>query len=186
MQEDLKEKVIKKALDAIKTGHKVYGISLLKFIARQEPHNITVKKLLYKHLQERFNISRANKIKSFFTKLRAEQLIKSGQIDNGLRLLEEAFELNPLNINILISITEILSHKNPEAINLLESVNIDHMQNVSALKKIAKIYLNAKNYPLAKKTLKRLLIINPNDLESQKMLKNLEALGVLEREFKSN
>ncbi len=180
------QKIINKAVEAINSGHKKYATSLLKYITRKDPDNIQARKLLYATLMNTIDIPRANKIKSYFTKLKGEQFIKKGQIKLGIELLEQAFELNPMNIHILISIAEILANRNSQAIELLESIEIEHIQDPNMLKKIARVYLNAKNYPLAKKALKRILIVTPNDLESQKMLKNLEALGVLQKEFKAS
>ncbi len=181
-----RDKIVEKALEAIKAGHRVYATSLLKYLLKTDPDDIKTRKLLFQVLQDPLSSSSShkNKIKSYFLKLKADNLLRRGQVRQALEQYQQAFELNPLNINILVAITEILITHNPSAVELLETIEIEHVQDINLLKKIARIYLNAKNLPLAKQALKRILIINPNELESQKMLKNLEALGVLEKEFK--
>ncbi len=182
--ESERDKIIEKALEAIKAGHRVYAISLLKYLLKNDPDDIKTRKLLFRTLQDPLSSTRRNKVKSYFLKLKGDSLLRRGQVRQALEQYQLAFELNPLNVNILVAIAEILASHNPSAIELLEAIEIEHVQDINLLKRIARVYLNAKNLPLAKQALKRILIINPNELESQKMLKNLEALGVLEKEFK--
>ncbi len=185
MDPEIHKKVLSKSIEALKSGHRAYAVALLKSLLKESPDDISARKLLFKALQESTGVSRTNKLQSYFLKLKAEKVLSSGQTRRALELLQQALELNPLNVSIIVAITEILSTHNPQAVELLETIDVEHIQDINLLKRIARAYLNAKHLPMAKKVLKRILIVQPADLESQKMLKNLEALDVLEREFKS-
>ncbi len=179
-----RNKILEKAFEAIKSGHRLYAFKLLKYLLKTNPEDIKALKLFIQVLQDSTFSHHGSKIKSYFLKIKGDNLLRTGQIRRALEQYLQAFELNPSNVKILIAIVEILSSHNQNAVELLEAIETDHIQDLNLLKKIAQIYLNVRNLPSAKQTLKRILIINPNDLEAQKMLKNLEALGVLEKEFK--
>ncbi len=182
--EERRGKIISKAIEAIQSGHRNYAISLLRHLLKLNPDDIQARKLLFKALHDPLSTKKTSKVRSFLLKLKAESLLRNGQVAKALETLQLAYELNPNNTAILVSITEILSSHNPQAVELLEPIDVQHLHDVNLLKRIARVYLNCKNLSLAKEALKRILIISPHDLETQKMLKNLEALGVLEKEFK--
>ncbi len=179
----LKTKIQNKAKEAIENNDPLYAKELLKYLASQDMSDIENRMLLYKLWQQKENISKEDKLRSFFLKIQADQLAKKAKIQEAIRTYEQAFELNPFNANILLKIVEFLSPLTPKANELLKSIDINKIQDTEMLKRIAQIHLNAKELSLAKKILKRILIIQPQEIEAQRMIKNLEALGVLETDF---
>lgn len=181
----LKSKILKKALEAYSAGHQSYAFELLRYLSRECPDDIEVKAALYKAYLEQPIINRTNKIKAFIAKTKAEMLMQKGDMDNAIELFEDALRLNPNDYSILISLVNILISKNKKAVGLLDLIHSDTIQDLNTLKKIAQIYLSAKDHANGKKILKRILTLYPQDIESQRMLKNIEALGVLQKDFQS-
>ncbi len=179
----LRKTIIEKAKEAIKEKDLAYASELLKYAASQDLSDIETRQMLYQIWQKKLVISREEKLRSFFLKLQADRSAKKGDIKTAVGLYEQSFELNPHNLNVLLKISELLSSTTPRANELLKSIDISSVQDTNMLKRIAQIHLNSKELSLAKKVLRRILIIQPQEIEAQRMIKNLEALGVLETDF---
>ncbi len=185
MVRDIKRLIIAKTREALNGGHREYALRLSKYLVSRYSDDAEMKVLFFKAVQDtNEDTPILNKIKAFFLKTKAYFLIKRGEIRPAMELLETVVELNPQDMQALLEIIEFIAQEDPNTgIKLLQTINIEAVHNIYILKRIAQIMLNARNLTEAKRILKKILIQNPNDIEVQKMLKNIEAIGVLEKDF---
>jgi len=69
------------------------------------------------------------------------------------------------------------------AVQNLEEAKAINAKDASILKRLGEIYLKKEDYKNAKSNYEAALKINPQDTEVLKSLKNLDALGTIQREF---
>ncbi|MBU1006905.1 MAG: tetratricopeptide repeat protein [Candidatus Omnitrophica bacterium] len=128
-----------------------------------------------------------NYINSFFGALSAELLLKKGNIAGALEKLEKVIASNPNDTKAIKKIADIFykNNQNYHAIQNLEEVKAIDANDVEALKKLGDLYLRKEDYKNAKSNYETALKIDPGDTEALKALKNLDALGTIQREFKN-
>ena len=69
------------------------------------------------------------------------------------------------------------------ALQNLEEAKSISPKDVDVLKKLGDIYLRKEDYKNAKSNYEQALKINPSDSDVLKSLKNLDALGTIQRDF---
>lgn len=126
-----------------------------------------------------------NYINGFILSMKAEGLLKKGDIEEGLKTFEKIISSNPSDISILKKIADVFYKADliNHAISNLEEVKSINPKDIETLKKLGELYLKKEDYLNAKSNYESALKINPNDPDAHHSLKNLDALGTIKREF---
>lgn len=98
---------------------------------------------------------------------------------------ERAILLSPDSIPALLRLANLfLRHNFPcRQRATLEEILLVDQDNYPALRQLSRIYYNAKEYRNAKTAASRALKINPRDLETENILRDIAVLGVIEEGF---
>ncbi len=137
------------------------------------------------HSVPNFITNTINSINRFLGALSADTLLKKGKITEALERLEKIIAGNPVDTHTLKKIAEVFYKKGliSQAVQNLEEAKSISPKDTSILKKLGEIYLKKEDYKNAKSNYEQALKINPSDTEVLKSLKNLDALGTIQREF---
>ncbi len=128
-----------------------------------------------------------NEVMKFLVTLSAENLLRKGNIPGALEKFEKILTAEPHDTYAYKKIAEVFYEKNmfAHALQNLEEAKSVDSKDISVLKKLGEIYLRKENYKKAKFNYEAALKINPNDGEILKSLKNLDALGTIQKDFGS-
>lgn len=133
------------------------------------------------------NITKAiNSANRFFHMLPVGALLKKDNVPAALELLERILVKNPNDTEVLKKIADIFYKKGllANAIQNLEEAKSINPRDIEVLKRLGELYLKKEDYQNAKLNYETALNINPRDTEVLKSMKNLDALGTIQREFK--
>ncbi|MDP6685862.1 MAG: tetratricopeptide repeat protein, partial [Candidatus Omnitrophota bacterium] len=126
-----------------------------------------------------------NSINRTIVTLSAEAMLKKGQVSEALEKLEKIMASNPGDSETLKKIADVFYKKNLilHAVQNLKEAKAINPKDINILKKLGEIYLKKEDYKNAKENYEQALKINPNDTNVLKSLKNLDALGTIQKEF---
>lgn len=192
-QQDLKEFFNKGALAFEKKNYD-YAIEIFSQILSSKYDHLEARHLLHLSLKNKlgektpsFIANIVNYITRFLGTLSAETLFKKGDPSRALERFEKIITANPNDTCTLKKVSDVFYKKNliPHAIQNLEEAKSISPKDIDALKKLGDIYMGKEDYKNAKSNYEQALKINPSDSEVLKSLKNLDALGTIQREFGS-
>jgi tetratricopeptide (TPR) repeat protein len=189
-QEELKEFYNKGTL-AFERKNYDYAVDIFSRILSSRYDHLEARHYLHLSLKNKlgspssFITNTLNYINRSIGILSSEALMKKGNIQEALKKLEKIIAGNPCDICALKKIAEIFYEKGliPHAIQNLKEAKSINPNDTGVLKKLGEIYLKKEDYKNAKSNYEQALKINPKDTEVLRSLKNLDALGTIQREF---
>lgn len=125
------------------------------------------------------------KITGSLLMMQALSMQKTGKISQAIYKYEKAMRADPGNTTVLNSIADcfISEGQTWNAIKILEGVPMINNNDFKALKKLAGLYKSMENYDKARAFYSAVLKVNPNDLEAEQGIKELDAINTLNRSF---
>ena len=192
-QQELKE-FYNKGVLAFEKKNYDYAIEIFSQILSSKYDHLEARHYLHLSLKNKlgerprsFITNVLNSINALFVTLSSVAMLKKGNISGALESLEKIIAKNPSDTNTLKKIAEIFYKQNliPQAIQSLEEAKTINPKDIDILKKLGKIYMKIEDYKNSKANYEQALNINPKDPEVLKSLKNLDALGTIQREFGS-
>ena len=198
MSEQINEKDLKeffgKGVLAFEKKNYGYAVEIFSQILSSKYDHLEARHYLHLSLKNRlgnqpasFMTNAVNSANRVFGVICADTLLKKGNISSALESLEKIIAKNPNDTEALKKIAEIF-YKNgdiPQATQNLEEAKSINPKDINILKKLGEIYLRKEDYKNAKANYEQALRINPKDTEVLRALKNLDALGTIQREFGS-
>ncbi|MBU3911827.1 MAG: tetratricopeptide repeat protein [Candidatus Omnitrophica bacterium] len=118
--------------------------------------------------------------------LPVEGMLKKGNVPAALEGLEKILVKNPNDTEVLKKIADVF-YKNElvaNALQNLEEAKAINSKDIEILKTLGDIYLKKEDYKNAKTNYEAALHIDPSNTDVLKSLKNLDALGTIQQEFK--
>lgn len=198
MSEQINEKDLKEFFDkgvlAFEKKNYDYAIEIFSQILSSKYDHLEARSYLHSSLKNKlgnqpasFVTNAVNSVNRVFGAICADALLKKGNISSAFESLEKIIAKNPNDTEALKKIAEIF-YKNgaiPHATQNLEEARSINPKDINILKKLGEIYLRKEDYKNAKTNYEQALKINPKDIEVLRALKNLDALGTIQREFSS-
>ena len=181
-----------KGLQALKKNNYAYAIELFRGVLENYPEFTQCRHYLLKAARENqksksVSITKLflNKINIFLLNLKAAYFYLQNNFDLAVKLQEDIVLLIPGNISALYKLAFFFNKANKpnNAIVVLEEIIFIDKRNLAALKFLARLYFQNKNYTKAKTTAKILLDISPRNLEAENIIKDIAALGTIEKGF---
>jgi tetratricopeptide (TPR) repeat protein len=187
--ENIKE-LYNKGLEAFKKENFDYAVELFEQVLEYKPDHTKARH--YLRISERAKLKRIpySPLSSFFKKLsssfitiKAYFLDHRGQLEEAIKQYEKALRVDPNNERALKNLANDLLNLNmtEAAIEVFEEIRDVNLNNVGALKKLGDLYLKKENYTQAQDCFERVLKLKPHDLDAERGLKNLAALGTIKR-----
>jgi tetratricopeptide (TPR) repeat protein len=126
-----------------------------------------------------------SKISALFPTLKGFSLQKRGRNWEAIYQLEKAMKLDPCNTKTLSAMAECLLSEGQtfNAIKILEGIPMIDKKNYKALEKLGQLYKSIDNYDKARAYYEATLRVNPNDIEAERAIKDLDALKTLKGSF---
>jgi len=189
-KEELKEFYNKGTL-AFERKNYEYAIEIFSQILSSSYDHLEARHYLHLSLKNKIGVASSfitntlNSINRSVGILSSEVLMKKGNIQEALEKLEKIIAGNPYDTCALKKIADIFYKKGliPHAIQNLEEAKSINPNDTGVLKKLGEVYLKKEDYKTAKSNYEQALKINPKDTEVSRSLKNLDALGTIQREF---
>ena len=121
------------------------------------------------------------KISAFFMLMGGLSKRKAGKAWEAIYQLEKAMRADPSNTAILNAIADCLLSEGQtmNAIKVLEGVPMINNKDANTLKKIAGLYMSLENYEKARAFYQATLQANPNDMDAEHGIKELDAIKTL-------
>lgn len=192
-QKDLTEFYNKGAL-AFERKNYDYAIEIFSQILSSQYDHIEARRYLHLSLRNKAGdtssssiVKALNAANRFILILPVEAMLRKDNIPAALEGLEKILLKNPNDTEVLKKISDIFYKKGlaANAVQNLEEAKAINPKDPEILKKLGELYLKAEDYKNGKANFEAALKINPNDTDVLKSLKNLDALGTIQREFKS-
>jgi tetratricopeptide (TPR) repeat protein len=190
-QDDLKEFYNKGALAFEKKNYD-YAIEIFSQILSSKYDHLEARRYLHLSLRNKAgdsavsSITKAlNSTNRLIMMLPVEAMLKKDKISSALENLEKILAKNPRDIEVLKKISDIFYKKGlvVNALQNLEEAKEIDPGNEKILKRLGELYLKVEDYKNGKANFEAALKINPNDTDVLKSLKNLDALGTIQKEF---
>jgi len=190
-EKDLEEFYNKGALAFEKKNYD-YAIEIFSQIVSSKYDHLQARHYLHLSLKNKvgklsssFITNTVNSINRLIGTLPSDAMLKKGNVSGALERLEKVLTKNPNDIEALKKIGDIFYKQGlvAHAIQNLEEAKSINPKDAAILKKLGGIYLKKEDYKNAKSNYEAALKINPNDPEVLRSLKNLDALGTIQREF---
>jgi len=198
MSDQINEKDLKEFFDkgvlAFEKKNYEYAVEIFSQILSSKYDHLEARRYLHSSLKNKlgnqpasFMTNAVNSVNRVFGAICADTLLKKNNISGALESLENIIATNPNDTETLKKIAEIFYKKGgiPHATQNLEEAKSINPKDISILKKLGEIYLRKEDYKNAKTNYEQALKINPKDTEVLRALKNLDALGTIQREFGS-
>ncbi len=181
-----------KGLRSLKKNNYAYAIELFRGVLETYPEFTQCRHYLLKAARENqkiksFSIAKLilNKINILILNLKVAYFYLQNNFDLAIKLQEDIVLLAPGNTSMLYKLADFFDKANKpnSAIVVLEEIIFIDKGNLAALKLLARLYFQNKNYAKAKATAKILLDISPRDLEAENIIKDIAAIGTIEKGF---
>ena len=190
-EQDLKE-FYNKGILALEKKNYDYAIEIFSQIVSSKYDHLQARHYLHLSLKNKageakhsFITNALNYVNRVIGTFSAEPMLKKGNISGALERLEKIISSNPSDTETLKKIAKVFYKKGliSHTIQNLEEAKSINPNDTSILKKLGEVYLKKEDYKNAKSNYDTALKINPGDTEALKALKNLDALGTIQREF---
>lgn len=191
-QAELKEFYNKGALAFEKQNYD-YAIEIFSQILSSKYDHLDARRYLHLSLKNKFKDTRpsfianiVNSIDRLFGIFTADALLKKQKTAEALDRLEKVIARNPNDTETLKKMADIFYKEGltAQALQMLEEAKSAKPEDISTVKRLGGIYLKQNDYKNAKSNLEAALKINPNDSEVLKSLKDLDALGTIQKDFR--
>ena len=129
----------------------------------------------------------SHNIRGWFPTLKGNFATAKGRYKEAIKEFKKVIYQNPENISVLTKIANILLKQNllDNATKIFEEIIQIDANNFFALKNLGRLYLNRKDYTNSRLFYEKALKVSPHDSETERELKNLDALGTIEESFGS-
>lgn len=184
------QELFNKGLESFKKGNFDYAIELFEQFLDLMPDHIKARHYLRLAERGRFKQTPPPALASFFQKLLSQLIIlkasilnSKGRLEETIREYEKALRRDPNNESALKKLAVCLMALNMDeiAIDTFEEIRAVNPNNAGALKKLADLYLKHENYTKAQECFDEILKLSPHDIETERGLKNLAALGTIKK-----
>jgi tetratricopeptide (TPR) repeat protein len=127
------------------------------------------------------------KIVSSVLLMQALSMRKTGKTSQAIYTYEKAMRADPGNGSILNAIADcfISEGKTLNAIKILEGVPLINNNDFLSLKKLAGLYKSVENYEKARAFYSAALKVNPNDMDAEHGIRELDAIKTMESHFEN-
>ncbi|MFH2145288.1 MAG: tetratricopeptide repeat protein [Candidatus Omnitrophota bacterium] len=186
------EELYQKGLSALKKNNFDYAVELFGQTLEHRPGFTPALNNLWKALREKRKISPASKIQAFlaaaktlFLSVNFKCLLLLDKTDKAIAVQQQIICLSPESAAgyYNLAVVYIRQKKNEKAKDVLEQILFLEKKNANALRRLAHIYFEQKDYRKSQAMAKSLLSIKPGDLEAENILKDIAALGAIEKGF---
>ncbi|OGX28150.1 MAG: hypothetical protein A3F87_01565 [Omnitrophica WOR_2 bacterium RIFCSPLOWO2_12_FULL_51_24] len=180
-----------KGVEAVKRGNFGYAIELFSSALALKQDFAEARFYLWLSLWEQQkhhpNIMKLiiGKISAFLTMMGAYSLQKSGKTWEAIYQFEKAMRADPANTAILNAIADCFLSEGQtlNAIKILEGVPMIDNNDSKTLKKLAGLYKSVENYEKARAFYQATLQVNPNDMDAEHGIKELDAIKTIKGTF---
>ena len=181
-----------KGLQALKKNNYAYAIELFHIVLESYPEFTQCRHYFLKAARENqktksLSITKLilNKINILILNLKVTYFYLQNNFDFAIKLHEDIVLLSPCDTSVLYTLANLFdkASKPKSAIVVLEEIIFIDKRNLAALKFLARLYFQNKNYARAKTTATILLDISPRDLEAENIIKDIAAIGTIEKGF---
>lgn len=182
-----------KGLEAVKRGNFAYAVELFKSALALKQDFAEARFYLWLSLWENHKLhsniftSLVGKITGFFLMMGGLSLAKGGKTWEAVYQLEKAMRADPTNTTVLSAIADCLisAGQTMNAVKILEGVPMIDNKDYKALKKLAGLYRGLENYEKARAFYQATLQVNPNDMDAEHGIKELDAINTLKDSFEN-
>lgn len=178
-----------KGVSAIKRGNYDYAVELFGSALALKQDFAEARYYFWLALWEKRKKEKDTlKLKTLFRKIavylplfKSISLRRGGKTWEAIYLLEKALKIDPSNTKILDLLADCLLKEGltDNAVKMLEAIPIIDNKNYKAFKKLGKLYKGLDNYEKTRAFYLAALRINPNDMEMDKAIKDLDALKTM-------
>ncbi|MFA6356396.1 MAG: tetratricopeptide repeat protein [Candidatus Omnitrophota bacterium] len=119
--------------------------------------------------------------------MQAMSMKKTGKTSQAIYTYEKAMRADPGNTSVLNAIADCLISEGQTlaAIKILEGVPLINNNDFTCLKKLAGLYRSVENYDKARAYFSATLKVNPNDMDAEHGIKELDAIKTMEKHFEN-
>lgn len=127
------------------------------------------------------------KVTSTVLSMQAMSMQKTGKTSQAIYTYEKAMRADPGNTSVLNAIADCLisGGQTLAAIKILEGVPLINNNDYTCLKKLAGLYRSVENYDKARAYFSATLKVNPNDMDAEHGIKELDAIKTMEKHFEN-
>lgn len=181
-----------KALAALRKNNYAYAVELFQNLLKNFPNSTECRHYLMSAARQSKKANPPTLLKLISERISVVLLsVKvlyfslSNQIESAISLQENIVLLIPDNIPALYKLATLFTRleKIHTVIVILEEIILIDERNTFALKMLARLYFDSKDFQKAKTTAKILLNLSPRDMEAENILNNIAALGAIEKGF---
>ena len=180
-----------KGLASLKKENYAYAYELFQEVLKDNPDFSECRHYLWLSARENrsHNSSAINKllnsVRAVFLNLQSSLLLLRGKTAQAISAAEQIILLIPDNIPAYQKLATLFMRQDDlkNAVTALEEILFIDKNNFSALKSLAGLYFRMKDYKKAQTTARILLKINPQVLEAENILKDIDALGAIDKGF---
>lgn len=181
-----------RALAALKKHNFAYAVELFQGVLKNYPDFTECRHHLFSAARTNKKANPPNliqifseKINVFLLSLKVFYSSLANSLDQAIALQEKITLLIPDNIPALYKLATLFMQKNEpaNAIVTLEEIFFINKSSPVALKLLARLYFKTENYQKAKTMARMLLDISPRDVEAENILKDIAAIGTIEKGF---
>ncbi len=179
-----------KGLDSLKRKNYAYAFELFQGVLENNPGFSECRHYLW--LSARENMRIASPLKKIFNFCRASilslkliYLSTAGNYQQAVSAAENIILLLPDNIPAYRKLAILFMRQDDikSAVTAFEEILFIDKYNFPALKSLCGLYFKQKDYKKARTTANILLKINPHVLEAENILKDIDALGAIDKGF---
>jgi tetratricopeptide (TPR) repeat protein len=181
-----------KAQEAFNKNNLDYAIELLRAVLSASPGLAAARHLLWLSFKKKADQTPSSLLKKALTRaknlplsLRAGYLLSKGRNLEAADQYEKILEVCPSNTSALTNMAQAFLREkmNDCAIKILEVAVQIKPDHIPALKKLGQLYLECGDYQKARSSFESILKISPGEPQAQRELKNLDALGTIQKSF---
>jgi tetratricopeptide (TPR) repeat protein len=181
-----------KAVSLYKKKNFDYAIELFKGILEKDPDFEQCRFYLWDAIRQKNTNNKPSiltavikKIKTGLMSLKFYFLDITKKDTEALNLIRRIILIDPSNVSAFFKLAHLYlrSKQNEKAIKVLEQVLIIDKTNLPALKILASTYYSNKSYNKARLIATKVLEISPHYLPAENILKDISALGTIEKGF---
>ncbi|MFH1460781.1 MAG: tetratricopeptide repeat protein [Candidatus Omnitrophota bacterium] len=184
--------LFQKGQSAIKKRNFAYAIEIFQNLLLSYPNSLQCQHYLWQAIRENKKINPPSLLNLIFKKTSYLFLVTKSEISSlsnnfnqAKTYLEQIILINPDDTRILYKLATIFIKQQQidKAIFILEELLIVNRYHPAALKSLMQLYFETENFPKAKLMAKLVLELNPHQLDAENILKDISALGTIEKGF---
>ncbi|MFH1857232.1 MAG: tetratricopeptide repeat protein [Candidatus Omnitrophota bacterium] len=179
-----------KGLESFERGNYDYAVQLFEQVLNYNPEHLKARYYLRNSGRAKLKQSPPSAISFTIQKssssvitAKARALEHKGQTEEAIKQYEKALKHNPNNEKALQGLANCFENLNllETAIETLEEIRDINPDNTESLSKLGRLYLKTENHSAAQDCFEKVLQSKPDDMDAARGLKNLAALGTIQR-----